>query len=63
MAVTTALILKESKVEASQIKGISFCSQMQALVLVDEEGSRQECLQLHSDQRAGEELREGMPAA
>lgn len=60
MAVTTALILKESKVEASQIKGISFCSQMQALVLVDEEGKAVRNAFSYLDQRAGEELRAGI---
>ena len=60
MSVTTALILKESKVEASQIKGISFCSQMQALVLVDEEGKAVRNAFSYLDQRAGEELREGI---
>ncbi|MDY0303560.1 MAG: FGGY-family carbohydrate kinase [Sphaerochaeta sp.] len=60
MATTTALILKESGVGAGEIKGISFCSQMQALVLVDEQGMAIRNAFSYLDQRAGEELRDGL---
>ncbi|MDX9914583.1 MAG: FGGY-family carbohydrate kinase [Sphaerochaeta sp.] len=60
MAVTTGQIIETSKVAVSAIKGISFCSQMQALVLVDEQGRAIRNAFSYLDQRAGEELYQGL---
>ncbi|MCK9524280.1 MAG: FGGY family carbohydrate kinase, partial [Proteobacteria bacterium] len=60
MAVTTRQIIEASKVAVSAIKGISFCSQMQALVLVDEQGRAVRNAFSYLDQRAGEELHQGL---
>lgn len=50
--------LSESGVSASEVSGISFCSQMQALVLVDDEGRALRPAMSYMDSRAEEEKRD-----
>ena len=51
---TTGQVLKESGLESSRIRGISFCSQMQGLVLVDRDGMALRPAMSYMDQRAGD---------
>jgi xylulokinase len=60
MCATTKKVLFENGISAGQIKGISFCSQMQGLVLVDQEGKPIRRAMNYMDKRAGIELKEGM---
>jgi xylulokinase len=60
MCITTKQILAAAQVPSSAIRGISFCSQMQGLVLVDNEGVPVRPAMSYMDQRATEELREGL---
>ncbi len=57
---TTAKVLSESGITKEMIEGISFCSQMQGLVLVDKEGKPVRRAMSYMDQRARAELKEGM---
>lgn len=57
---TTERLLKEAAVSPEEIKGISFCSQMQGLVLVDRAGVPVRRAMSYMDQRARQELKEGM---
>lgn len=60
MCKTTEKVLKDNHIVADSIGGISFCSQMQGLVLVDREGRPVRRAMSYMDQRAGEELKSGM---
>ncbi len=60
MCVTTNEILKKSGIDSKDIEGISFCSQMQGLVLVDKEGKALRRAMSYMDQRATKELKEGI---
>ncbi|MDE6412532.1 MAG: FGGY-family carbohydrate kinase, partial [Eubacterium sp.] len=61
MCVTTKSIFeKVPYVSKEQIEGISFCSQMQGLVLVDKEGNCVRHPMSYMDQRAREELKTGI---
>lgn len=61
MCVTTkAVFEKVPYIKKEQIEGISFCSQMQGLVLVDKEGNCVRHPMSYMDQRAREELKEGI---
>ena len=60
MVSTTGEILSGSAIDPADIKGISFCSQMQGLVLVDREGNALRNAFSYLDQRATEELKKGM---
>ncbi|WP_320120887.1 FGGY-family carbohydrate kinase [uncultured Sphaerochaeta sp.] len=60
MVSTTGEILSRSAIDPADIKGISFCSQMQGLVLVDREGNALRNAFSYLDQRATKELRRGM---
>ena len=60
MCNTSKRAIAESGVEASLIEGISFCSQMQGLVLVDKEGNHIRRAMSYMDQRAREELKKGI---
>ncbi|MCL2106924.1 MAG: FGGY-family carbohydrate kinase [Oscillospiraceae bacterium] len=60
MCQTTRAVLAESGLRPEEISGISFCSQMQGLVLVDKEGMPLRRAMSYMDQRAGEELKAGM---
>ena len=60
MRTTTARVLEESGRRPSEIAGISFCSQMQGLVLVDRDGVPVHRPMSYMDQRAPEEIRKGI---
>ncbi|MGE4454722.1 MAG: FGGY-family carbohydrate kinase [Sphaerochaeta sp.] len=60
MVATTKEILDTTHIDPSDIKGISFCCQMQGLVLVDKEGRAIRNAFSYLDQRATQQLREGM---
>ncbi len=57
---TSKKVIKASKVKPENIYGISFCSQMQGLVLVDKDGNHVRRAFSYMDQRAGEELKKGI---
>jgi len=57
---TTHTLIENSGVDPKEISGISFCSQMQGLVLVDKKGEPVHDAMSYMDQRAREELKEGM---
>ncbi len=60
MCSTTAKALSKAGLSGKDIAGISFCSQMQGIVLVDEEGNALRRPMSYMDQRAKKELREGI---
>ena len=60
MCSTTRKLLARTGTDPGSIAGISFCSQMQGLVLVDQNGRPVRRMMSYMDQRAVEELREGM---
>ena len=60
MCVTTRETLAAAEVMPGEIRGLSFCSQMQGLVLVDEYGNPVRPAMSYMDQRAVEEYQEGM---
>ncbi len=60
MCTTTARLLQKTGTDPTSIDGITFCSQMQALVLVDRSGNPLRRAMTYMDQRAHEELRETM---
>ena len=60
MCNTTKQVLEENYISPDSIQGISFCSQMQGLVLVDREGKPVRRAMSYMDQRAKEELKQGM---
>ena len=60
MCKTTKLVFERAKVSAEQIAGISFCSQMQGLVLVDKDGIPVRKAMSYMDQRAKEEIKNGI---
>jgi xylulokinase len=61
MAESTAEVLANAKdVKADMIAGISFCSQMQGLVLVDRDGIPVRRPMSYMDQRATEEIKKGI---
>ncbi|MEI6100456.1 MAG: FGGY-family carbohydrate kinase [Eubacteriales bacterium] len=60
MCQTTSKVLGEHNIKPEEIAGISFCSQMQGLVLVDEGGRPVRRAMSYMDQRAREELKAGM---
>lgn len=60
MCETTRRLFTLTEVRPSEVAGISFCSQMQGLVLVDREGSAVRRPMSYMDQRARREIREGM---
>lgn len=60
MCKTTHELFEKCQVKPSQIEGISFCSQMQGLVLVDKEGNALRRPMSYMDQRAKEELKAGI---
>ena len=57
---TTKLVLAQSAIPAEAISGLSFCSQMQGLVLVDENGRSVRPAMSYMDQRAVSELKAGL---
>lgn len=60
MCATTRQVVAGSQLSPDVISSISFCSQMQGLVLVDKEGTPVRPAMSYMDQRAGEQLRAGM---
>lgn len=60
MRSTTQTILKKTKFSADKIEGISFCSQAQGLVLVDKDANAIRRAFSYMDQRAREEIKEGV---
>ena len=60
MCSTSKAVIKKSKIDPAKIHGISFCSQMQGLVLVDKNGNYVRRAFSYMDQRATEELKKGM---
>lgn len=57
MCKTTRCLIEKTGVDPEKIAGISFCSQMQGLVLVDKEGKALRRAMSYMDQRAGEEMK------
>ncbi len=60
MCITTHTILEKTKIDPSLIEGISFCSQMQGLILVDKDGIPVHRPMSYMDQRAKEEVKKGI---
>lgn len=60
MCITTQKVLDNNNISAESIQGISFCSQMQGLVLVDRQGKPLRRAMSYMDQRAGNELKQGI---
>ena len=60
MCETSKKALAASGVQPEQIEGVSFCSQMQGLVLVDRDGCAVRRPMSYMDQRAREELKKGI---
>ncbi len=60
MCSTTKEVLERSGVAPEKIAGLSFCSQMQGLVLVDRQGNPVRPAMSYMDQRAEDELKLGM---
>lgn len=60
MCKTTREVLAASGVSPQQIAGLSFCGQMQGLVLVDAQGAPVRRGMSYMDNRAKEELKEGL---
>lgn len=60
MCSTTKKLFETVDIKPSKIAGISFCSQMQGLVLVDKKGSTVRRPMSYMDQRAVKEIKEGM---
>ena len=58
MCSTTKEIMSETDVTPDMIDGISFCSQMQGMVLVDREGRALRRPMSYMDQRAVREMKE-----
>lgn len=60
MCESTKKILKNSNISQDKIAGISFCSQMQGLVLVDKEGNPLRPAMSYMDGRAETQLKKGL---
>ena len=60
MCATTREALSSAGLQPSEIAGLSFCSQMQGLVLVDKDGNPVRPAMSYMDQRAVEEYQSGM---
>ncbi|MDO4815800.1 MAG: FGGY-family carbohydrate kinase [Bacillota bacterium] len=60
MCESTAELFSKSDIRPQQVAGISFCSQMQGLVLVDENGVPVHRPMSYMDQRAKEEIKAGI---
>ncbi|MBQ0078665.1 MAG: FGGY-family carbohydrate kinase [Eubacterium sp.] len=58
MCQTTRKLMSETQVEPGDIAGISFCSQMQGIVLVDKDGDAVRRPMSYMDQRAGAGMKE-----
>ena len=60
MGRTTGELFTRTEITPEQVAGLSFCSQMQGLVLVDREGRSLRPAMSYMDQRAGAELKKGL---
>ena len=60
MMKSTKSMFGKTSVRPDEVEGITFCSQMQGLVLVDEEGNAVRHPMSYMDQRASREMREGI---
>lgn len=60
MCTTTKNVIEASGISSDRIQGISFCSQMQGLVLVDRNGEPVRRSMSYMDQRAHHEMKEGI---
>jgi xylulokinase len=60
MCSTTKKLFADTAIKPSEIAGISFCSQMQGLVLADRNGIPVRRPMNYMDQRAGREIKEGL---
>ena len=60
MRESTAELFTKTDIKPEQVAGISFCSQMQGLVLVDENGVPVHRPMSYMDQRAKEEIKKGI---
>ncbi len=60
MCKSTRTVMGQSSITKEQVAGISFCSQMQGLVLVDKEGNAVRRAMSYMDQRARAELKAGI---
>lgn len=60
MCVSTRQVFEKTEVRPEQVSAVSFCSQMQGLVLVDKEGRAVRRPMSYMDQRATREIKEGM---
>ena len=60
MCESTAELFTKTDIKPEQVAGISFCSQMQGLVLVDENGVPVHRPMSYMDQRAKEEIKKGI---
>ena len=60
MCDTTAAVFEKTNVKPSEVKGISFCSQMQGFILVDKDGVPVHRPMSYMDQRAKEEIKKGI---
>ena len=63
MRTCTNQVMKKSKINKKKITGISFCSQMQGVVLVDKDANAVRRAFSYMDQRATQELKDGMGGA
>jgi len=57
---TTEAVLLQGGIKKEQVIGISFCSQMQGLVLVDKQGQAVRPAMSYMDQRAGDEKKDSV---
>lgn len=60
MCTTTKRLFKSTEINPKDIAGVSFCSQMQGLVLVDKDGEPVHRPMSYMDQRAKKELKDGI---
>ncbi len=60
MCNTTRRLMEKTGLSKDAISGISFCSQMQGLVLVDKDGKALRRAMSYMDQRASKEIKEGI---
>lgn len=60
MRFTTKKLFENIDISPSDIAGISFCSQMQGLVVIDEQGKALRPAMSYMDQRSKQELKDGM---
>ena len=60
MCFTTKELFKNTLIKPTEVRGISFCTQMQGLVLVDENGNAVRRPMSYLDQRAKKEIKKGI---